>query len=436
MRGPTGAPADRAAVDRAVAAAHRDHWAAVLAATAGAVRDLDLAEDATAEAFAQALEQWARDGVPERPGAWLTVTARRRALDARRREQTLRRKLPLLLWDTGGGADGGAADGGTSDGDPRVIDESEVVVRDERLRLLFLCAHPALAPESRVALVLRLVLGLSTEEIAAAFLVPVPTMGARLTRAKRRIALSGIPCRVPEPEELPGRLTAVLDAISLVLAAGHTAPAGERHDRPDLVGEAVRLLELLKRLLPGQGEVHGLLAQALLVQARAGTRTDAEGLPVPLDAQDRTRWDRSAVDRADELVLDALRGGHRGPYLLQGAIAAARCVPERAEDVDGDEVVELYDHLLRHWPGPMVQLNRTVARARRGDDPTLLLAELDGVAEDLADYRPFHVARAELLRVAGREEESAAATQEALRCPGNAAEDALLRRGAGPSPLP
>ena len=412
-------------VARAVAAAHRAHWAAVLAATAGAVRDLDLAEDATAEAFAQALEQWEQHGVPDRPGAWLTVTARRRALDARRREQTLQRKLPLLVWDTQAPVN---SPGVEADGDPRVVDEDEVVVRDERLRLVFLCAHPALAPESRVALVLRLVMGLSTQDVASAFLVPRATMGARLTRAKRRIALSRIPCRVPEPAELPERLTAVLDVASVVLAAGHTARSGAEHSRPDLGDEAVALLTRLVRLLPGQGEVHGLLAQALLVQARQATRTDAEGLPVPLDEQDRSLWDTRKVERADELVLDALRAGHRGPYLLLGAIACARCVPERPDDVDHDEVVELYEHLLRLWPGEMVRLNHLAARARRGDDPAALLEELAPLTAALEGYRPFHVVRADLLERAGRDAEAAEALRAARALPGNDAETLLLER--------
>lgn len=412
----------------AVAAAHRAHWGTVLAATVALTRDLDLAEDSVQEAYAQALDIWARDGIPGSPAGWLTTAARRRALDAMRREQTLQRKLPLLVWDDPGESD-------REDRDPaerRIQDEAAPVVLDERLRLIFLAAHPALAPSARVALTLRLVGGLDTAQIAAVFLVPEPTMAARITRAKKRIRLSRIPCRVPGAEELEARLVDVLDVISVLL----TAPGGEA------AAAAERLLESLAELLPGRSEVQGLLAQTLLLRARAGTRADAGGRPVALAHQDRERWDRELLDRADALVLEGLRRGGRGPYLLQGAIAAAVAVPRRQEDVDRAEVVELYDALLEHWPTAIVRLGRIVAAVEAGDAAeapgatdavTTALAELDALTAELEAHRPFHVIRGELLTRAGRHEEAAASYRAALGCRGGPGETALLEEllGAG-----
>ncbi|MFC0673232.1 RNA polymerase sigma factor [Brachybacterium hainanense] len=405
----------RAAAAEAVAAAHRAHWGRVLAATLAVSRDLDLAEDCVQEAMVEALSAWAGSGIPANPGGWLTTTARRRALDAMRRAQTLRRKLPLLVWDPP--PEPSAPPAG-------LADEEHAVVLDEQLRLIFLAAHPALNPPSRIVLTLRLVGGLSTAQIAAAFLVPEPTMAARLTRAKKRIQLSRIPCRVPNAEELPARLSDVLDIVSILLLAG------ERDGGEEVLAAGARILEILRELVPGQTEVTGLLAQALLLQARSATRHDDAGRPVALAEQDRSRWDRELVARADRLVLRALAAGGRGPYLLQGAIAAAVAVPERHEDVDWDEVVALYDALLAHWPTAIVRLARLVALAEaRG--PGSALAGVDQLATDLAEHRPFHVIRAELLTRVGRHEEAAQALRTALACRGAEGEDALLRERLG-----
>ena len=403
----------------ALAAAHRTHWGPVLAATAAVTRDLDLAEDAVQEAFAQAVTAWAEQGVPDAPGGWLTVAARRRAQDAMRRAETGRRALPQLIWEAEHPEEGTPEADPKSTGrrvDRQIADEADPVVRDEQLRLIFLAAHPALAPESRIALTLRLVAGLPTERIAAAFHVPTPTMAARLTRAKKRIALSRIPCRVPEAAELPARTVDVLDTASVLLSR----PDDAVHDA------AQHLLEVLAELLPGSTEPAGLLAQTLLLRARAVTRRDERGRPVALSDQDRSRWDRTLIARADALVLDALAAGGRGPYLLQGAIAAAVAVPDRHEDVDWEEVVALYDALLAHWPTAIVRLGRGVALAEaRGARAGL--EELDPLVGELGDHRRIHVIRGELLRRLGRHEEAAGAYREALARPGEAVEEDLLQ---------
>jgi RNA polymerase sigma-70 factor (ECF subfamily) len=452
---PTGG-ADAASARESVEAAHRAHWGSVLAATLGLTRDLDLAEDSAQEAFAQALTAWPREGVPHNPGGWLTTTARRRALDTMRRGETLQRKLPLLVWDEAGpeepepageskgpdepdGADGEDGDDGDDAPAARIQDEERAVVLDEQLRLIFLAAHPALAPSSRIALTLRLVGGMPTADIAAAFLVSESTMAARLTRAKKRIRVSRIPCRVPGPAEMPGRLVDVLDVLSVLLAAGGaetgdgagttdgastadgTAPGGATA----VVDAAVRMLETLVQLLPGSTEPQGLLAQALALRARVATRADAEGRPVALMDQDRTRWDSDLLARADGLVIDGLARGGRGPYLIQGAIAAAVAVPSRHEDVDWGEVVELYDALLEHWPTAIVRLGRAVALAE-AEGAGAALDELAPLAAELDAHRPFHVIRGELLGRLGRHEEASRAYREALALPGTAGQTRLL----------
>lgn len=422
----------------AVAAAHRAHWGTVLAATVGLTRDLDLAEDSVQEAYAQALEAWERDGVPENPGGWLTTAARRRALDAMRRAQTLQRKLPLLVWDDAGRGDSSIGDAGDAGdaveaGDRRIQDETVPVVLDERLRLIFLAAHPALAPTARVALTLRLVGGLSTEQIAAAFLVQTSTMAARLTRAKKRIRLSRIPCRVPPAEEVDARVVDVLDVLSVLLAtgSGSEAPPPDAALEPPgtrtaVLDTVVRTLEVLVDLLPAQTEPRGLLAQALLLRARASTRTDDRGRPVALAEQDRTQWDRSLIDRADRVVVGALAQGGRGPYLLQGAIAASVAVPARHEDIDWREVVELYDALLAHWPTAIVQLARVVAISE-ADGAAVALADLEPLAAELDAHRPFHVIRGELLSRLGEHDRAVRAFRTALQRPGGDGESDLLR---------
>jgi RNA polymerase sigma-70 factor (ECF subfamily) len=467
-----------------VEAVHREHWGSVLAATLSLTRELDLAEDCAQEAFAQALVAWPRDGLPDNPAGWLTTTARRRALDAMRRSETLQRKLPLLVWDepaaTGAdapttGAAPAAGDASTTGAAPtaedgsaavpahaestvasatsdaaattEIEDEQGAIVLDEQLRLIFLAAHPALAPESRIALTLRLVGGMPTADIAAAFLVSESTMAARLTRAKKRIRLSRIPCRVPGADDLEGRVGDVLDVISVLLTRTDTGSRSGRDARSDsaerggaqsVVDAAVRMLETLVRLLPDQTEPLGLLAQAIALQARASTRTDADGRPVALAAQDRSRWDRALLERADALVIDGLARGGCGPYLIQGAIAAAVALPPRHDDVDWDEVVELYDALLVHWPTAIVRLGRAVALAETAG-PQPALAQLDDLGGDLGGHRPFHVILWDLLERTGDVRAAMAEFRAALDLPGREEEDEMLReralRSPGPDPL-
>ena len=276
-----------AAVEAAVADAHRRDWGRVLAATARVARDLDLAEECVQEAYASALQAWARAGIPGNPAAWLTTTARRRAIDALRRDTTLRSRLPLLV-EPGPSTEEIAMDELTAQGARDPAD----IIPDERLRLIFTCCHPALAPDAQVALTLRLLCGIPTADIARAFLVPEPTMAARITRAKRKISTARIPYRIPRPAELPGRLRAVLAVIHLLFTAGHTAPSGAGLVRADLVDRALHLARMLSELMPGESEVRGLLALLLVTDARRATRVDAEGRLVRLKDQDRSAWDR------------------------------------------------------------------------------------------------------------------------------------------------
>jgi RNA polymerase sigma-70 factor (ECF subfamily) len=302
-------PADAGA---AVADAHRRGWALVLAATVRVARELDLAEECVQEAYAAALASWARDGIPDNPEAWLTTAARRRAVDAVRRERTLRSKLPLLVVPDEM-ADEAADEAAV---DPPAAVEPEGVVPDERLRLIFLCCHPALAQEAQVALTLRLVCGMTTADIARAFLVSEPTMAARMTRAKKKISAARIPFRLPGAAGLPDRLGAVLGVIHLLCTAGHTAPSGASPVRPDLADQALRLARTVRELMPDEPEVRGLLALVLVTDARRATRVDAEGRLLRLEDQDRSLWDRSAVAEAHDLIVDGLRGGRPGRYLL------------------------------------------------------------------------------------------------------------------------
>ncbi|MDR0343049.1 MAG: sigma-70 family RNA polymerase sigma factor, partial [Nocardiopsaceae bacterium] len=295
---PPDQPVSRAA--RAVADAHRREWAFVLAATARVAGDIDLAEECVQDAYVSALDDWARQGVPRNPGAWLTTTARRRAIDLHRRDQTLRRKLPLLV-EPAPPEPAGPASG----------ERGDDVIADDRLRLIFTCCHPALGREAQVALTLRLVCGLATTEIAQAFLVPEATMAARVTRAKKKISGARIPYRVPGPAELPDRLDAVLTVVHLLFTTGHTAPAGGDLIRRDLVERSLDLARMLRALLPSDPGVAGLLALILLTDARRDTRVDGEGRMVLLPDQDRGRWDRAAIGEGVALVREALR--HRPP---------------------------------------------------------------------------------------------------------------------------
>jgi RNA polymerase sigma-70 factor, ECF subfamily len=404
-------------VREAVAEAHRREWAFVLAATVRVAGDVDLAEECVQDAYVAALDAWARDGVPDRPGAWLTTAARRRALDAHRRDRTLRAKLPLLVERS-------------EVLPPEATLADDDVIPDDRLRLIFTCCHPALAREAQLGLTLRLVCGLTTAEIASAFLVQESTLAARLTRAKKKIAAARIPYRVPEAAELPDRLDAVLTVVHLVFTTGHTAPAGSTVVRADLVERSLQLARMLHRLMPDEREVRGLLALLLLGEARRPTRTDGAGRLVLLADQDRGAWDHGLVDEGRALVVDAVRGGRPGRFALQAAISAVHVEAPSYEETDWPQVVALYDELLRVWPSPVVALNRAVALAEAAG-PAAALVEVEALTGDprLATYHYLPAARADLLRRLGRYGEAAEAYRDALAVVGNDAErDFLLGR--------
>jgi RNA polymerase sigma-70 factor (ECF subfamily) len=407
--------AEHAAVQAAVADAHRREWAFVLAATVRVTRDIDLAEECVQEAYAQALTAW-RDAIPARPGAWLTTAARRRALDALRRQSTLARKLPLLIEPT-------ECEPGPDDLDP------EDTFPDDRLRLIFTCCHPALASNAQVALTLRLVCGLTTAEVAHAYLVTEPTMAARITRAKKKIAAARIPYRVPPPEDLAERTVAVLTVVHLLFTTGHTAPAGETLVRADLVERAIDVARMLHQLIPGDGAVTGLLALLLLTDSRRAARMDAAGRLVLLADQDRSRWDRAKIEEGQALAREALRRPRPGRFALEAAIAAVHAEAPEWERTRWDEIVALYDALLSRWPSPVVALNRAAA-VSFASGPEQGLAELDalGMEPRLAGYAYLPAARADALRRLGRDEQARLAYSEAILLTDNAVEREFLER--------
>jgi RNA polymerase sigma-70 factor, ECF subfamily len=393
----------------AVAQAHRREWARVLAATAHLTRDFDLAEECTQDAYAQALQTWPQTGIPDRPGAWLTTIARNRARDALRRESVLRRALPLLVSD--------AAVPGPEDG----------LVDDDRLRLVFTCCHPALSRDAQVALTLRLVCGLSTAEVARAFLVQESTMAARITRAKKKIIAARIPYRVPSPEHLAERVSAVLEVVHLIFTTGHTAPIGAQLVRRDLVDSAIGLARMLHLLMPNDAEISALLALLLLIDARADARLSASGRMLLLAEQDRTRWDSRLIGEGVRLLTDALRRRPPTRYAVEAAIAAVHAEAPAWQDTDWSEIVALYDVLLQLWPSPVVRLNRAVAVGLR-DGPQ---AGLDALAPLLADpalatYGYLSAARADFLRQLRRWTQATEAYEEALALTDNDVERAFL----------
>jgi RNA polymerase sigma-70 factor (ECF subfamily) len=404
--------AGTAAAERAVADAHRREWAFVLAATARVAGDFDVAEECVQDAYLAALDAWARDGVPDKPGAWLTATAKRKALDVLRREKVFRSKMPLLVEPAE---------------EEAVAEPDEDAVPDDRLRLVFTCCHPALAREAQVALTLRLVCGVSTGDIARAFLVSEPTMAARVTRAKKKIAAARIPYRVPEAAELPERLDAVLTVIHLLYSTGHTAPSGADLVRGDLVDRALHLTRMLLALMPDEPEVRGLQALLLLTDARRATRTDAEGRLLVLAEQDRSAWDRAAIEEGNRLVVGAFRTGRVGRYALQAAIASLHAVAPSYAATDWPQVVRLYDELLKRWPSPVVALNRAVA-VSMAHGPEAALDEVEALARDdrLASYHYLPAIKADLLRRLGRQREAADAYRAALDLVDNEAEREFL----------
>ncbi len=399
-------------------AVFREEWGRLLATLMRWVGDLDLAEEVAADAMAVALERWPVDGVPDKPAAWLLTTARRRAVDLLRRRQTYAAKLAILRVEAER-AETERLDAPAGDPD---------VIGDDRLRLFFTCCHPALAADARVALTLRYLAGLSTAEVARAFLVPETTMAQRLVRAKRKIREAGIPYRVPTVEELPSRLPAVLSVVYVIFTEAYAASHGPSLVRPELADEAIRLARILRRLLPSEREISGLLALMLLVDARRATRTDEAGELVLLEDQDRSRWDRAQIEEGRSLVVSALTGAPPGPYALQAAIAAVHDEAATVETTDWVQIAGLYDVLRETTPSPVVELNRAVAVAMV-NGPAAGLRLLDDLAgSGLDQYHLLHAARGRLLDQLGRYREAAGAYRTALEYVGNEPERTFLTR--------
>jgi RNA polymerase sigma-70 factor (ECF subfamily) len=394
-----------AASEAALARVFREETGRLVAGLVRFLGDFDLAEELVQEALLSALETWPRSGIPDNPAAWLTTTARRKAIDRLRRESRYRDKLVMLA------------------GSPAPASYEP----DDRLRLIFICCHPALAREAQLALTLRAVCGLTTAQIARAFLATEPAMAQRIVRAKRKIVEAGIPYRVPAREELTGRLREVLAVLYLLFNEGYLASGGPAPDRRDLTADSEWLASLLARLLPDEPEVLGLLALMRLHLARAAGRFDADGRLILLRDQDRSAWDRAAIAAAGRLIEQAAALGRPGPYQLQAAIAALHAEAHSLAETDWEQIVALYSLLLLHQPSPVVRLNRAIA-LRHLQSAAAALAEVDAVAPELDSYHLLHATRAELLRDLGRFEEARAADQAALRLTQNPAERELIRQ--------
>ena len=395
-------------VDEAITGVHRAEWARVVASLARRFGDLDIAEEMAAEAFATAVERWPVDGVPPNPGAWLTTTAQRKAIDRLRREAKRgeKHKEALMLSEP-----------------PEPLGD----IDDDRLRLIFTCCHPALAVEVRVALTLRMVGGLTVPEIAHAFLVQESTMGQRITRAKTKIKAARIPYRVPLHEDLPARVAGVLTVLYLIFNEGYLASdPGKEAVRADLTAEAIRLTRLVRALIPENGEVAGLLALMLLIEARRTARVSAGGELVTLDEQDRGAWDRELIAEGHALVRARIASGEApGRYQILAAINAVHTDARDIRDTDWLQILALYNQLVRIDPSPIVRLNRAIALAEL-DGPEVALAQVDALPLD--SYHLFHSTRADLLRRLGRSEQSREAYDRAIELTGNTAETAYLLR--------
>ncbi|MBA9005222.1 RNA polymerase sigma factor [Thermomonospora cellulosilytica] len=401
-------------VCEAITRVHHDEWARIVAALTRRFGDLDIAEEAAAEAFATAVERWPADGVPPNPGAWLTTTANRKAIDRIRRENKRddKHREAQMVYD-----------------DPP---EPVGAIDDDRLRLIFTCCHPALAVESRVALTLRMVGGLTVPEIARAFLVQGTAMERRITRAKAKIKAARIPYRMPSADDLPARVSGVLAVLFLVFNEGYLASGpGTDPVRHDLTAEAIRLTRLIRALLPQDGEVAGLLALMLLIEARRPARVSASGELVPLAEQDRGAWDAELIAEGHRLVRERLAaaaaGAAPGRYQILAAINAVHTSARDVRDTDWSQVLALYDQLVRLDPSPIIALNRAIAVAEL-DGPEVALAIVDRLAETLAGYHAYHATRADLLRRLGQSRQSRAAYDRAIELAGNTGETAYLTR--------
>lgn len=408
--------ADTRAVDAAITRVHREEWARVVASLTRRFGSLDLAEDMAAEAFATAVERWRTGDIPPNPGAWITTTANRKAIDRVRREghRDAKHLEAHMLYDN----------------EPP---EPLGAVTDDRLRLIFACCHPALAMEARVALTLRMVGGLTVPEIARAFLVRETTIGQRISRAKNKIRDAGIPFRVPESEDLPVRIDGVLTVLYLIFNEGYLTSGGESDPiRPDLTAEAIRLTRLMRNLLPENGEAVGLLALMLLTEARAAARVSADGELVRLDEQDRGAWNHALIADGIGLVRERLAAVARGDqtpgrYQILAAISAVHVSAPDSPDTDWSQIVALYDQLAAIDPGPIVRLNRAIAVAET-DGPEVALDLVDHLAEPLRGYHLYHATRADLLRRLSRVSEARSAYDRAIELATNSAELAHLYR--------
>jgi predicted RNA polymerase sigma factor len=402
----------------ALETAYREEATRIRAALAARLGDVGLAEEAVQDAFVAALEHWRTEGVPPNPGGWLSTTARRKALDRLRRERAGQDKLALLAAAEPPGATGQPGEPGPWDGRQET---------DDLLGLIFACCHPLLSRDSQVALTLRVVCGLTTAEIAAAFLAGEPAMAQRLSRARKALSQTGSPVRVPAPDQLGARLGEVLAVIYLLFNEGYLASAGRTPARRDLAARAVELNRLLHRLMPREPEVLGLLALLLMHESRAATRFDGWGRLVRLQDQDRARWDRELIADATRLLSRAAAMHSPGPYQLQAAIATVHAAAPSYQDTDWRQIRALYDRLDAFTPSPVVRLNRAVA-TRFAVGPQAALDEVDQLAADLSGYRLFHAVRAELLAGLGRQDQARSANERALALAANPAERELLAR--------